>query len=231
MRKRRRTARQWYQYHLGRSKRDAQERVERNFAPVLDKAEAELRVEQTRLSSARQGQPFLSRVLGFFGIDTDYQTQVITPLKRNVQECQTRLYGISERLGVEVERASERGASDYESARAFRKQERIAQAERVAERAAQRRIRYLEQSPSIRSAARFLKTLLITREAREGSYVSCFYCGVQVNAGSSHLEHKRPVSRGGTNRLSNLTLVCPKCNLSKGSKTDSEFVRSRNGVA
>lgn len=231
MGKRRRTARQWYQYHLGRSQQEAQERVERRFAPILDTAKAELRAEQSRLSEARHGQPFLSRVLGFFGINTEYRTQVIVPLERNFHDCQTRLYGITERLSVEVERARERGASDYESVRAFRKEQRLAQAERAAERAEQRRIRYLEQSPSIRSAARFLKNLLIGREAREGCYVSCFYCGVQLSAESAHLEHKKPVSRGGTNRLSNLALACPKCNLSKGSKTESEFVRSRNGAA
>jgi len=49
----------------------------------------------------------------------------------------------------------------------------------------------------------------------------CVYCGkegVRVQ-----VEHVMPTSRGGTNRVSNLTLACRKCNIKKGKKTAAEF--------
>jgi 5-methylcytosine-specific restriction endonuclease McrA len=50
---------------------------------------------------------------------------------------------------------------------------------------------------------------------------TCAYCGAQ------HVpleeEHIIPRSRGGTNRVSNLTLACVPCNQRKGSQTAAEF--------
>ena len=49
----------------------------------------------------------------------------------------------------------------------------------------------------------------------------CVYC----NNGdkSLQIEHIIPKSRGGTNRITNLTLACEKCNIKKGNKTALEF--------
>ena len=49
----------------------------------------------------------------------------------------------------------------------------------------------------------------------------CAYCGV-TNV-PLEIEHIIPKSRGGTDRISNLTLACRKCNLAKGNKTAAEF--------
>lgn len=49
----------------------------------------------------------------------------------------------------------------------------------------------------------------------------CAYCGkrnIPLEA-----EHIIPKSRGGTDRVSNLTLSCSKCNLKKGNRTAKEF--------
>jgi len=49
----------------------------------------------------------------------------------------------------------------------------------------------------------------------------CAYCG---NAGVPlQIEHLVPRTRGGSNRVSNLTLACEKCNQKKGSQTAAEF--------
>lgn len=50
---------------------------------------------------------------------------------------------------------------------------------------------------------------------------TCVYC----NADNIPLEidHILPVSRGGSNRISNLTLACRPCNQAKGNKTAQEF--------
>jgi 5-methylcytosine-specific restriction endonuclease McrA len=50
---------------------------------------------------------------------------------------------------------------------------------------------------------------------------TCAYCG-KTNA-PLEVEHIVPTSRGGTDRVSNLTLSCRKCNLKKGNKTAEEF--------
>lgn len=50
--------------------------------------------------------------------------------------------------------------------------------------------------------------------ARDGRV--CAYC--QTTEGPFHLDHKLPVSLGGTNDIANLTVACNECNLSKGAK-------------
>jgi len=49
----------------------------------------------------------------------------------------------------------------------------------------------------------------------------CAYCGKKDIP--LEIEHIIPKSRGGTNRVSNLTLSCNKCNLKKGTQTAEEF--------
>ncbi|MEM1007698.1 MAG: RNA-guided endonuclease IscB, partial [Myxococcota bacterium] len=50
---------------------------------------------------------------------------------------------------------------------------------------------------------------------------TCAYCGVQ--GVPLQIEHMIPKSRGGSNRVSNLTLACAACNQEKGTKTAKEF--------
>lgn len=49
----------------------------------------------------------------------------------------------------------------------------------------------------------------------------CAYCNKKDIP--LEIEHIIPKSRGGTNRVSNLTLSCNRCNLKKGNKTAKEF--------
>lgn len=49
----------------------------------------------------------------------------------------------------------------------------------------------------------------------------CAYCNKKDIP--LEIEHIVPKSRGGTNRVSNLTLACNKCNLKKGTQTAEEF--------
>ena len=53
----------------------------------------------------------------------------------------------------------------------------------------------------------------------------CTYCG--DTDGPFDFDHIMPVSRGGTNAASNLTLACFRCNRSKGALTLAEWIDRR----
>jgi len=55
----------------------------------------------------------------------------------------------------------------------------------------------------------------------EEQHGRCAYCDVHLD--TYHIEHKTPVSRGGTNWPDNLCLACPTCNHRKFTKTEDEF--------
>lgn len=80
---------------------------------------------------------------------------------------------------------------------------------------------------SIGGGIRFAIPLNIRAEvaAREGR--RCTYCGDQ--SGPFAFDHIFPVSRGGANDASNLTIACQPCNSSKGARTLAEWFESRAG--
>lgn len=53
---------------------------------------------------------------------------------------------------------------------------------------------------------------------RDGS--KCQHCGTD---GKMHVDHRLPWSRGGLPTLSNLWLLCAKCNLQKGAQSVEEW--------
>ena len=50
----------------------------------------------------------------------------------------------------------------------------------------------------------------------------CYYCNKPL--AEYHIDHKIPVSKGGTNDIENIAISCPSCNLSKYNKTADEFL-------
>ena len=59
------------------------------------------------------------------------------------------------------------------------------------------------------------KYLIIKEESK------CIYCGKKNKY--LEIEHIIPKSRGGTNKISNLTIACHDCNHEKGNQTAVEF--------
>jgi 5-methylcytosine-specific restriction endonuclease McrA len=61
---------------------------------------------------------------------------------------------------------------------------------------------------------------------------TCRYCDEALNGGGE-VDHLTPVARGGTNRISNLTLACMPCNRAKLAKTLDEYLawRAERGLA
>jgi 5-methylcytosine-specific restriction endonuclease McrA len=56
----------------------------------------------------------------------------------------------------------------------------------------------------------------------------CSYCGVENTP--LQVEHIRPKSKGGSNRISNLCLACEKCNQSKGTQLIEQFLAKKPEV-
>jgi len=56
-----------------------------------------------------------------------------------------------------------------------------------------------------------------------GGVLRCVYCGKELTNKEATLEHKQPLSRGGTNEKENLAIACRDCNCSKYNKTVEEF--------
>lgn len=53
--------------------------------------------------------------------------------------------------------------------------------------------------------------------------LTCYLCLNSIPFGKDHLEHKIPLSRGGTNEYINLDIACAKCNLQKSNRTEMEY--------
>ncbi len=51
----------------------------------------------------------------------------------------------------------------------------------------------------------------------------CMYCGIKRLIHEFDIDHKSPHSRGGSDKLANLQLLCRTCNTRKGARTDGEF--------
>jgi ribonuclease HI len=51
------------------------------------------------------------------------------------------------------------------------------------------------------------------------SIKSCFWCNVELSLETATIEHKIPLSKGGSNRNDNLTLACFECNSQRKNKT------------
>lgn len=76
-----------------------------------------------------------------------------------------------------------------------------------------------EPEPSNRSKRRSIsKKKLIAVMQKSNS--TCVACGSTEDL---HVDHIIPLSRGGTNDLDNLQMLCSRCNLSKGTKTMEEW--------
>lgn len=53
----------------------------------------------------------------------------------------------------------------------------------------------------------------------------CTICGEHIGYRKFTIDHKRPVSKGGTNDIRNLQAVCSSCNQMKHYLTQNEFMR------
>lgn len=56
----------------------------------------------------------------------------------------------------------------------------------------------------------------------------CAYCGIKNTP--LEVEHIHPKSKGGSSRVSNLTLACRNCNLAKGNRDITDFISGKADI-
>ena len=69
-------------------------------------------------------------------------------------------------------------------------------------------------------------SVIIMYEKQNGK---CYYCETSIlkeceDGNAPHIDHKIPISKGGSNSHENLCLTCRWCNASKNNKSEQEFV-------
>ncbi len=74
-----------------------------------------------------------------------------------------------------------------------------------------------------------IKTIQLVYEDNIKKYgtLTCIYCLQPIEFRKDTLEHKQPLSKGGTNEYNNLGIACRKCNSSKNAKTEQVY---RKGI-
>lgn len=87
----------------------------------------------------------------------------------------------------------------------------------------QRRIARLQNAPGILTTESLQR--VYEDNIKQYGTLTCYLCLLKVPFGKDHLEHKTPLSRGGSNYYSNLAVSCQKCNVSKKNKTEKEYRR------
>ncbi len=58
---------------------------------------------------------------------------------------------------------------------------------------------------------------------KKNGTLTCYLCLKPIEFGKDNLEHKIPLSRGGTNICENLDIACRYCNGSKHNRTEEEY--------
>lgn len=137
------------------------------------------------------------------------------------------------------ERHSEKTRAYYEKHRAdveiYKREWYDLNKERLSSKAKVYRVEHKEEIRAAKSNAkhtrrarlRFAQSFFVPRDLIEELYSQpCGYCGDYIE-GQMQIDHIIPISRGGNHKIGNLISACPACNMSKGSKTLTEWKYSR----
>ena len=70
------------------------------------------------------------------------------------------------------------------------------------------------------------------REQFQSQEGKCYYCQCKLQHArdSWHADHVVPLSRGGSNDISNIVITCPPCNRAKHDKLPHEWINSQQNI-
>lgn len=77
-----------------------------------------------------------------------------------------------------------------------------------------------------RSLSKRLRFAVLERDG-----FACRYCGASAPDVQLHIDHHKPVSRGGTNDAENLVTACADCNLGKHAFLPQRIIPAQRAVA
>ncbi|HAR7187126.1 TPA: HNH endonuclease [Staphylococcus aureus] len=66
----------------------------------------------------------------------------------------------------------------------------------------------------------------IKNELTQGIYKCVMCSNIFDSVDCLQIEHKIPISKGGTNEMSNLTVLCQKCNCSRKNRVGNEHLKN-----
>jgi 5-methylcytosine-specific restriction endonuclease McrA len=219
----------WYNHHREKAQRKAEAQVNSAYAPKIDEFNSNLDFLQKELQQTLKREPFSSKFIRFFGGETDFYRTHIAPLEQLLNVKKSSLIALKNSRDKKAQISGKSAIEQYEQSRKLRKEQKALQEERSAELKYERRIRWLERSKHIRMAASSIRKYLLAEVTTSNKVLFCHYCGAVLNINDMHLDHKKPVSRGGRNNRENLVWACAACNLSKGRKLYEDFVKKFRG--
>jgi hypothetical protein len=73
-------------------------------------------------------------------------------------------------------------------------------------------------------SARKYITLRVRYAVLERDGYRCRYCGAEATDAKLHVDHRMPVSKGGTNDFENLVTACSDCNLGKHAFLPTRYI-------
>lgn len=205
----------WYQYHKNKA-------IEQAVETYTSKEQGALNANELKIDALLQEVARLEASQSLLGkfLSSVFSSQVpaeVTKVRADLERARAEHFRLYEAARVAKTKAIGMAAGSYHSAYQERKED-------AAEAAAERRIRYLERSPAIRSAQSAIKAHILAEYASAAT-IDCYYCKTEILPDDMHIDHKTPVARGGTNSRRNLVLSCARCNLQKGKKTEAEYRR------
>ncbi|HKW78680.1 MAG TPA: HNH endonuclease signature motif containing protein [Candidatus Limnocylindria bacterium] len=93
--------------------------------------------------------------------------------------------------------------------------------------------RIIDASPNRAAVRRAAENRRRAREVAGGSFTAAEWaalitqyggrCAYRGELATLHVDHRTPLSRGGSNRIENILPACARCNLEKARMTEAEF--------
>jgi len=91
----RRTRKQWYEYHLAKAQEEARDVVAAVYLQEIESIRATQRKAWNALTTARECEPVKSRLLALIGTESQYRRQILAPLQSDlalrIERCQMHL--------------------------------------------------------------------------------------------------------------------------------------------